>query len=68
MRGARFGRRSCDHDMEMVAANLRPQPTWLMRWLVTESGTHRVQHTLGDSTGCRGADGAMLWAGFALLE
>jgi hypothetical protein len=48
---------------KMVAANLRPWPTWLMRWPAMESGTHRVQHTCGDSAGCKGADGAVHWAG-----
>jgi hypothetical protein len=53
---------------EMVTANLRPQPTWLIRWPATESGAHRVQHTLGNFSSCRGADGAVHGVGFALLE
>jgi hypothetical protein len=53
--------------LEMSVASLRLWPTWLMRWLATESGTHRVQHTLGDFSGCRGADGAVHWGGFAPL-
>jgi hypothetical protein len=44
---------------EIVVASSRPQLTWPMR----ESGTHRVQHTCGDSFVCVGG---VLQVDFAL--
>jgi hypothetical protein len=43
---------------EMVAASLRPWPTWPTR----ESGTHRVQHTCcGWSSVCVGGVAVASW-------
>jgi hypothetical protein len=43
---------------EIVVANLRPHPTWPMRWPMMDSGTHSVQSMCcGSPSVCRG--GAM---------
>jgi hypothetical protein len=40
---------------KMVVANLRPCPTWPMRWPTTDSGTHNVQRMrCGSPSVCQG--------------